>query len=219
MSKFTIREKQLIFILIALIFLLITFKFAYVNTAEAIKKIDDDTLRLRGEVSKLNEYVRNKEKYDKEIQSIQTREADIINSYGAKVTPEKITLFLHDVGEKTGAEINDIGFGEKIMIDVRKKSRDKEQEKPETGGIHIYQNQVKVSLRADYSQLKAVIAEIGSNKEKMNIDSITSSLDHGSGKLNALIVLNAYEMVGTKKEYKEPNIDVPVGNNTPLGSK
>lgn len=215
MSKCATRKRKIIFILIALIVMLLTFKFGYLGAVVPTGELNAESLELRGELAKLNEYVEKQDDYLNEIREITQNKNQIIEKYGVGVTPEKISLFMHEVGLRTGAQINDISFGEKLLADFEKE-RNIQVDKSKAGGVFFYKTPITINMEVDYKELKGVITLIQSGTERMNIESIKATSEDG-GKLYTTVVLNAYEISGTDKKYEAPKIDVPIGNESPLG--
>lgn len=210
MSRFSEREKQLIFILIALAIFAVTFKFGYSDFVAKAATIEEENAVLSNTLAEIETKIQTKQGWTKDMEKLRNDYKELTDTYGVGNTPEKTMLFFADVETITNVDIISASFGETYKVAI--------PEDENTYKNEIYCTPVTVSYQGSYESLKKMLDLFTNCEERMSVETINASYEEGSGKLSGSFVLNMYAITGTDRVYQEPQIsDIPLGTSKPFG--
>lgn len=210
MSRFSNREKQLIFILIALALFAVTFKFGYSDFKEKADIIEAENAVLRNTLTDLETKIQTKQGWTKDMEKLQNDYKELEDTYGVGNTPEKTMLFFADVETITNVDIISASFGQSYKVAI--------PEDENTYKNEIYCTPVTASYQGSYETLKKMVNLFTNYGERMSVETINASYEESSGKLSGSFVLNMYAITGTDRVYQGPQIsDISLGTSKPFG--
>ncbi|WP_167954734.1 hypothetical protein [Anaerosporobacter faecicola] len=225
--ELSVKEKKLMVILLALLFLFFAYQFGYLEFMERAEKNNKESNRLEEEVEALELMNINKKVYTDGITECEESMKKIRGMFLNQETPEDIIMFLRGMEEKTNIQINEITLYEKTMITnlsvqtsgTQTVNQEEENEFDEIqkentvqsistdGNAFIesgYEYVVDIKIKCKYEELKAMIAYINKYPSMRTIDCLSVVFDAGTGKLMGELSIKIYTLLDGTYEYVEP---------------
>ncbi len=230
-GKLTLAQIRVILILVAVMFIVLTYFFVYQTNMDKAADFDKRTADTDERIAYL-ESLQPKVTDLEVFTSLYVDDiGDFIQSFPVKITQQKSVYLIYRLMINTGIDIESITPGEqapfyfKGEITEGTEASDKDQEEP-LSEITVVDMDQMIGSTATYTinfsgttkQVYKALDWITENKEKLSVGDVNLSFDRSSGKLTGSIGVNFYSMLGNGVPYKEVDIsEFPLGVNNVFG--
>ena len=76
----------------------------------------------------------------------------------------------------------------------------------------------EIDLSGNVNQIMKAVDWIAKNDEPMSVDDLSFTYDSSNGKLSGTLRINFYELNGSGKSYREPNVsEITIGTENIFG--
>lgn len=221
--KISQKESKLLFSMLFLLILVVSYQFVYVKNVEKLEVIETEITTLKERVDTLKQQVANKDTMIQEIDQMKQETIDLVSTYGKGTTIEKTILFTKDMEDLASMKIDSLNvsqdsyfLSQTIPTDNKYVSGTNEVNKGYTltEGTEVIDHNVLTGYRTDaainftvtYDNLKRVLNYIHQHEEKRNISDISLAYDSETGNLKGTMNIAMYHILGNKDSYEMPSI-------------
>lgn len=215
------RNKSKSFLIIVVVLgilgLIASYQFVYNKYKAKAETLASSNNVLEERVKTLKVYYDNRETYTTSIKQMLTDAEVKLADFPADVKLEDGIMQAVYMQSASDIKYNSISIGDKVdIITVPQEKVNEIKSETFTNEIVIEARTVNYSNVITYGELKAAISEIFNRNQRIAIDNITYSRTSSIGEpeLNGRIDLIFYDVLGTNKEYKYPEMnEYEVGTN------
>lgn len=223
--KITKREKNLILILIGILFLAASYYLGYSTLREEAENLKRENKILERQIQALEEMEENKGKYATETKEMQQNMNILLQRFPADIISEDIILYVRDLENKADADVNHVTVpGKKHLeiqasyeTDVLSNMEDitgavaeygfvNKGTIPKTEDMRLVKVESDITYSVTYKGLKRMIREIVEDEERKSVDNISLVFNENTGNLAGNMTINYFALSGTGKEYEKPVI-------------
>ena len=236
------RDKNLLLILLALIFLSVSYFFVFLSNDAKTKEISTKNEQLSQELTRLENMKKNEAEKKKEIEELTDKTKKILVKFPNKMTQEKTIAELVDLEKEGKMTVSSVGFSINEMFynsaetdatdtatAEQTQTATTEQTSTTDGTENSYVEATplvayKSTLTLSYEDttlegFKKIVDKVNASENKMAIESVTTSFDAESGNLMGTMNLCLYAVDNSETKYEDPVItDVPVGMKSIFGT-
>lgn len=230
------RDKNLLLVLLALIFLSVSYFFVFLSNDAKTKEISTKNEQLNKELTRLENMKKNEAEKKKEIEELTDKTKKILVKFPDKMTQEKTIAELVDLEKEGEMTVSSVGFNineafynsaETDATDTAASTAEQASTTDGTTSTYVEATPLvayKSTLEVNYEDttlegFKKIIDKVNASKNKMAIESVTASFDAESGNLMGTMNLCLYAVDNSETKYEEPVItDVPVGMKSIFGT-
>lgn len=233
MNKLSGRERNLLYLLVALMILFGAYQFGYVGLMEKAENLQKSNQELTDQYNELLIKEAQKDKYITETARLNTMTQILLDRFPANLSQEKSIMLMAGLENYANIKVNALTFNGITTFYENDKSTDEssndEENVPEgyyketiendLGSLTGYKLNMTINYKAGYKGLKKCIKFINENQEKMNISSITASYDSSTGNLTGTIGINIYALSSNLSKFEDIKIPVEeIGTNNIFGT-
>ncbi len=114
--KISKKDLKLLIIILSLAVLWVCYYFIYVDNMKKVDAINSDITKLETRYSDLQKKVNDKDKIVKENETLKGNYQTMVSSYGNGASEEKSMIFVKDLQDNTGMEVNSITFADPVFL-------------------------------------------------------------------------------------------------------
>ncbi len=176
------------------------------------KELSDKKYELQVRKIELQNLKTHEEEFKDEIEKARATVNKSLNKFSGGNSPEKSIIFSTRFEEDAefSAFIDSLTFNPKELVTSMNLPMVTETE---DGGysisysdIELYKEKLVMSFKAEYANLKNIMAYISAYHERMNISGAEISYNEEDGDLTGTITINQYSVVGGENQYKMDDI-------------
>ena len=197
-------------VILALVVMGVTFFLLYRSYSEAVQErnlVEAESNAVSQEIAELDALIVEMESLQEEKKEIQEKVNFVLDHYAVEILPETSIRFIRGMESATGTTVRSLSFGsESSFFSSGLQLTDTEET------LTGYRSQLVISYETTYGNFKRLLDYIDDYSERMNVESVTTSFNSGTGYLSGTMTINQYRLEGTGREYK-----TPVEPNVPLG--
>lgn len=219
-GKLTLAQIRVIFILVAVMLIVLTYFFVYQTNMDKAADFDKRT-------ADTNERIAYLESLQPKVTDLEVFTSlyaddmkDFIESFPVKITQQKSLYLIYRLMINTGIDITSIAPGEQMPFyykgDITDAAATPEQEAEAKAMSEITVVELNemigstaaytISFSGSTKQVYKALDWITDNKEKLSVGDVSVSFDRSSGKLTGSIGVNFYSMLGNGTPYKEVDV-------------
>lgn len=224
--KLSERDKKLLFFLLILILVAVSYFFIYQKNLKLAEKISNDNITLKARVDELSGMMDQAENKKMEIKSFENQIAEIKDKFPAALYMEDIIIFMSQLEKAANIRVstitvksnelfypsatenaanaqNTVAEGKDPAIDNKTGTaviKTPENAQKLTG----YKTTITIAYKTTYAGLKKVSNFVQNNSNRMAIGDLTAAYDNSTGNLMGNITINIYTLTGTDKIYEPP---------------
>ena len=247
MSGLSTMQKKIGLILIGVIVLVCTFVFLFQSSQEKVTALDAEAAKYEKEINYLSTLQEKVNQLQKTTAAHKTATEEYTITFPCQVPQQKAIYNVYNLMKKSKVAVTSIRPGEpkKFMaegafidldseeaivdedaIDVAIQEEEEEEGNVErnpgtkvaiermVGKVTTYE----IDLSGNVSQIMKAVDWIAKNDEPMSVDDLSFTYDSSNGKLAGSLRVNFYELNGSGKSYREPNVsDITIGTENIFG--
>lgn len=217
-SRLTLAQLRVIFILVAVLLIALTYFFVYQPNVEKV----DDYKKRTAETNERITYLESLQPKVTDLEvftSLYTDDIDgFIESFPVKLTQQKSIYVIYRLMVNSGIDIQSITPGDQVpfyykgqMADAMATSEGEEEES--MSEITVVPMEEMIGTEAIYTinfsgttkQVYKALDWIRDNKERLSVGDVSLAFDKGSGKLSGSVGIHFYSMLGNGVPYKDPD--------------
>lgn len=223
--KITNREKNLLLILLGIIFVVCSYYFGYQTLKQQTEILKKQNESLQSQIETLETIEASKNQYVEETEAMQKKMEEIIEKFPADMISEDIILYVRGLEQNTDSYVNNIMIPQKeyVQIDaglepnilnaiddvtgvVAAYSFVNDGSIPNTDEMLLSKIESTVSYSVTYNGLKDIIKDIVEHEARKNVDNVSLVFNENTGDLAGSMTINYFALSGTNKEYKQPTV-------------
>ncbi len=194
-------------LVVAILIIAAAYKFIYSADMEKMDVVQGEINTLQVRLNELNEKNANRAMYESKIAESQNIIDAVLSLYGPGNTPEKTTMLVVDLCNKTGISVSDITFQDDKLVYAS------EAPEGETPDIQVFKSGMAVRISSGYTQMKKLTDYINSYPERMNSENFTATFDDETGRLAIIMNVNMYSVIDKNHTYVAPVVeDIDLGS-------
>lgn len=227
MGKNSEVTKLLLILVLVVLIAFMGYNFLYTPLQEKKEALIEENFELESRMIILQNKTREEANYKANINASKEAMTKVMNRYAAGHTPEKSIMLVNTMENEIGIELPNISFSTPSAL-TNVQMPIVTSVEGETGqssysiayyDVSITSETISMSYKCTYDQMKQLVDFLNAYPERMNISTISVSYDSESGNLSGSLVLNLYAVVGTDKQYVDPEIpDIRLGDENIFGN-
>lgn len=217
-------DKSIILMLVGILLAAASYFFVYKNLTAETETMQKANAELRKEVEYLQELADNKQKYIDDTAAMQIKIDEIKAQFPAQYLPEDDILYMINTEDTHTAVAKSINMGTTEIVDVplpkteaAEVTEDEETEDEDAQAVSteetvkseilLYRTPVTTSLLSGYDNIKEILKQVNTDKNRKSVDTLSISFDSKSGELLSTIAMSMYSLTGTEAVYTSPKVD------------
>ncbi|SDI90342.1 hypothetical protein SAMN04487760_101151 [Lachnospiraceae bacterium G41] len=203
--KISDRDKKLIlFVLLVAVIALPIFLFIKPKN-QSIKDLDAELVGLNDRYNYLKELSEKQPGYEAKIAELNQERDKMIQEFAGGIKLENTIMFLR------GVELSDSPVRSMVISFMADEETPITEASVNENGEYVeplvaIKSSANVVYKGQYDDVKEFINFIYNYEDKMNISSISLSLDHSTNEINGSFTLDQYAISGNGKDVKNANI-------------
>lgn len=185
MSGIKKSNRNLILLLVGLVILLLTYFLVFNNAQNETEKIESELGTQKVYLEELEAFKADEATYLEGIETDKKIVAEISAHLPADVRTEDYILYLLDMEEKTGVQVDSISMNDKSVVSEFDCMIDGETKTAAGGQVNA-----SVVAEMDYEQLKDMLSYISDTNNATYVDTISVAYDSASAKLGVVSDMN-----------------------------
>lgn len=223
--KITKREKNLLLILLGILFVACSYYFGYETLKMETENLKRQNFALESQIETLETIEANKEQYVADTEEMHRDMDTVIEKFPVDMISEDVILYVKGLEQKTGSFVNSISIPGKEYIEI-----EAQQERnvlnaiddvtgvvaansfvndgsiPNTEEMFLSKVESAVSYSVTYDGLKDIIKDIVGHEARKSLDNVSLVFNENTGNLAGSMTINYFTLSGTNKEYKQPSV-------------
>ena len=223
--KITKREKNLLLILLGLLFVACSYYFGYETLKAEAEVIKKQNFALESQIETLEAVEATKEQYVSDTEEMQQDMEGIIEKFPADMISEDVILYVKSLEQKTGSYVNSITIPGKEYVEIEAvhernilnaiedvtgvvaaNSFVNDGSIPNTDEMFLSKVESDVAYSVTYDGLKDIIKDIVEHEGRKSLDNVSLVFNENTGNLAGSMTINYFTLSGTNKEYKQPSV-------------
>lgn len=221
--KLTKREKNLLLILLGILFVACSYYFGYETLKMEAENLKRQNLALESQIEALETIEANKEQYITDTENMHQDMEAVIEKFPADMISEDVILYVKGLEQKTGSFVNSISIPGKEYIEIEAaqernvlnaiedvtgvvaaNSFVNDGSIPNTEEMFLSKVESEVSYSVTYDGLKDIIQDVVESDARKSLDNVSLVFNENTGNLAGSMTINYFVLSGTNKEYKQP---------------
>lgn len=223
--KITKREKNLLLILLGLLFVACSYYFGYETLKAEAEVIKKQNFALESQIETLEAVEAAKEQYVADTEEMQQDMEGIIEKFPADMISEDVILYVKSLEQKTGSYVNSVTIPGKEYVEIEAvhernvlnaiedvtgvvaaNSFVNDGSIPNTDEMFLSKVESDVAYSVTYDGLKDIIKDIVEHEGRKSLDNVSLVFNENTGNLAGSMTINYFTLSGTNKEYKQPSV-------------
>ena len=223
--KITNREKNLLLILLGLVFVVVSYSFGYQTLSTETEDLKKQNIALESQIKALETIAVSKDQYVADTDDMQETMVNMIEKFPADMISEDAILYVKNLEQMTGSYVNTVTIPGKEYIEISApqevdvlKSIDDvtgvvaaygyvdDGSIPNTDNMLLAKVESDVSYSVTYEGLKEIIKDIVGHESRKSLDNVSLVFNENTGNLSGSMTINYFTLSGTGKEYKQPTV-------------
>ena len=215
-------DKSIILMLVGILLAVGAYFLVYQKLTAETETMQKANAELEKEVAYLQELADNKQKYIDDTAAMQVKIEEIKEQFPAQYLPEDDILYMIETEDTHTAVAKSINMGMTTVVDVPVPESEAPvaTEAPAEEGaeavsteettktdILLYKTPVTVNLLSGYDNIKEILKQVNTDKNRKSVDTLTISFDSTTGELFSTIAMSMYSLTGTEAVYTSPKVD------------
>ena len=218
-------DKSIILMLVGILLAAASYFLVYKNLTAETETMQKANAELRTEVEYLQELADNKQKYIDDTAAMQIKIDEIKAQFPAQYLPEDDILYMIEAEDTHTAVAKSINMGATTVVEVAvaapeatdaaaaetaeaaDETTEVSTEETAAPDIMLYRTPVTANVLSGYKNIKDILKQINTDKNRKSIDTLTISFDSESGELFSTIGMSMYSLTGTEAVYTSPKVD------------
>ncbi len=193
--------------LVGSLILVMVYVFVFLDYQEKTEALEDANTNLKAELSELEEYYQNMEKYETEIADFKTAISETMAAYPADAREEDIIMLAVQMQEENAIAYESVSMEEsEILYYIPKEETLAADIEGIIDELAFVEKRGTYLNKTNYDNLKGCIAQIYDSANRIGVKEILYSKNESDGTLDGNITLSFYSAKGTDKEYVVPDI-------------
>lgn len=222
------KDKKLLVYLVAVGIIALVYFFLARPNLDKQQKLITEATSLKSQVEHYSNIYNNLEDYENKVAEAQTQYGETLNKFFVGLNQENTLINIKDMENATNTWISRVSFQEsQIIMGNGESETPLETEISDEGdgesedltvlssGLTGMKEDLNLDYSCSYSDFKRVIEYIQNYDQRLFITSINASYSPDTNQVTGTIVLSQYAILGTDREYTEPDltsIETGVGN-------
>ncbi len=191
----TDKEKQLLFVVLALVVLAGSYFFGFTKLQDQTAAITASNVQDQTTVDTLRNMVSRQAETEQETERYKQTIKDIIAKYPSDVPQEKTIYQVQEMEDVTGVHVDSISFSMNNLVQ-NFSGENAPSGRYNTMGMHF---------SSSYDQFKEMLKFIRDYEDRCTAPSVSVDFDQAKGTLTGTVNYRTYFLTNTEKEY----VDVP----------
>ena len=191
----TDKEKQLLFVVLALAVLAGSYFFGFTKLQEQTATIKASNVQDQTTVDNLRNMVSRQAETEQETERYKQTIKDIVAKYPSDVPQEKTIYQIQEMEDITGVHVDNINFSMNNLV-MSFSGQDAPSGRYNVMGMHFSSN---------YGEFKEMLKYIRDYTDRCTAPSVSVEFDQSKGTLTGTVNYKTYFLTNTEKEY----VDVP----------
>lgn len=213
MNKLSGKQIQLVVGIIAILFLLVVFKFAFCPLSDKVDAVNSKNSELTAQLEKLKGYKVTEQTIRNNIAQADQGIQKIADEYAASITPEKSIKFIKDLENDSQIVVNSVSFNDEANIYSSTFVND--------DGTNVLGScaPLNITFTTAYSGLRECMSFINKYQERINVNEFSAAYNQETGLLSGTMIINQYTISGLGKTYEAPVInDIQMSTDNMFGT-
>ena len=223
--KITKREKNLLLILLGIIFVACAYYLGYQTLKMEAESLKIQNIALEGQIEALEMIEESVEQYVADTESMQETMEEKIAMFPSDMISEDVILYVKSLEQKTGSYVNSVTIPGKEYIEIEAlqernvlnaiddvtgvvaaNSFVNDGNIPNTDEMFLSKVESDVAYSVTYDGLKDIIKDIVNHEARKSLDNVSLVFNENTGNLAGSMTINYFVLSGTGKEYKQPAV-------------
>lgn len=206
------REKKILMVLVAFALLAAAYFFGYQKFMDKADKYDKETTQLKSKHADLVAKSNNKEQYIEDTKKYKDITSSILADYDNGISQDGSIMFVHTMENANKTWVKSLSMTDPEVV---YNFGNIYSTNPSGSGL-VYSTDMQgikstytMSYEASYSDWKKLLAYINGYYSKNTIDSISMVYNAGEDIVSGTLVMSAYAITGSNRNYTHPKIKLP----------
>ncbi|MBR6152242.1 MAG: hypothetical protein IKQ25_13255 [Lachnospiraceae bacterium] len=205
----TDKEKQLLFVVLALAVLALSYFFGFTKLQDQTATIKASNVQDQTTVDNLRNMVSRQAETEQETERFKQTIKDIVAKYPSDVPQEKAIYQIQEMEDVTGVHVDNINFSMNNLV-MNFSGENAPSGRYNTMGMHFSSN---------YSQFKDMLKFIRDYEDRCTAPSVSVEFDQSKGTLTGTVNYKTFFLTNTEKEYEEvPETGIESGVDSIFGT-
>lgn len=195
------KDKQLLYIVVAIAILAAAFFFGYRNFSSQKDSYKEQAQQYNDQYASLIEYQKNRENYKKDTAKFNEDREAILNGYEVGYNQENMIKTLNDIEKDDSIWFKELSFAQPEEVYTFTS---------ESGTIGV-SNATTIGFAGGYTEFKSMLASVLGINSKTKITTLNVTFDEANQILEGELGIEHYSLYKLGATGPDVNIDLPVG--------